>query len=83
MIYTRPRGFRKEDHEVVVFENKTIQRMFTEYLKEKTGFDKPFEWKIRFGEASYERIRKEFLRKIVYPTDILIVKKPRITRKKK
>ena len=77
MIYTRPRGFKKEDHEVVIFENPTIQKMFTEYLCEKTGFENPFTWKIRFGEASYERIRKEFLRKVVYPTNILVVKRPR------
>lgn len=83
MVYSRPRGFKKDDHEVVVFENPIIQKMFTEYLREKTGFDKPFTWKTRFGEASYERIRKEFLRNVVYPTDIIVVKKPRITRKKR
>ena len=70
MINPRPRGFCKEDHEVIVFANETIQRLFTDYLKEKTGFDKPFDWRQRFGAGSYERYRRHFLRTIVYPTTL-------------
>jgi len=60
---------------IVVFVDPIIQAYYEEFLKERIGSKKLWVWRKGFGEAKYEHLRKEFLRKTIYPTTIKIMRK--------
>lgn len=53
-----------------------MQKMWEQWMKANFGKE-CFQWTSRRGEAWYYHRRNMFLREIVYPTDILVVKVPK------